>query len=150
MILAVVVSAIVGLSLMGCSGEGREPSARTPEPETTTTTRPLETRAGEVTALVDLINSLPVEAADGRTTPTAPPGGFDCIELADRFADVATEPSKLLVIAADTESPEDQELISAAQINVADGIASCHAGDPDRAAMFFASAAAAVDLLEDR
>jgi hypothetical protein len=134
--------AAAGVLIVGCSNGGDEPAEAD---------RPADETDQRVEQFLDVLSSsLPVPAPDRAGVPaTSPAGGFDCSALAETFAPVATDPAALLVAAAATESSDRQELISAAQINIADGLAACGRGDLDAAAGFFASAAAARDLLEE-
>lgn len=114
----------------------------------TTTSRPGSFESEKVAEFVGTVDRLPVAPAAEDVDPTAPEQGFDCDALAEQLAPTAGNPVALLTAAEDTEDDEAVELISAAQINVADGLASCEAGDHGRAADFFAAARAAVELLE--
>jgi hypothetical protein len=134
--------------LVGCGSGGGDAA---PTLDTSTTQRPptgLLAASPEVLALVEAVAALDVPIGDGETPVTAPAAGFDCDALAEQFAATAGQPVALLTSAAANGDDAAFQLVSAAQINVADGIAACTAGELDAAAAFFAGARAAAAALE--
>jgi hypothetical protein len=75
-------------------------------------------------------------------------GALDCAELADGFATSLVVPERFLVALEVVDDGELQELLSATEINVVDGLAACEAGNTASAAIHFAAVAEGVQLID--
>lgn len=110
--------------------------------------RPALRRAPEVAAFLESLKSLPVAPAAEGIEAVPPQGGFDCPALARTYLTSVANPAQLFAEAS-SESAPVQDLISTAQINIADGIAACERGDHAAAADYLSGAAYAAALIED-